>query len=150
MAQENSTAAATVTVCCKLPHGINVDLYDMVDRAEAAPGGMQTVKRAELRRNFKRITLNGFSYAQNKAPKNPVMEGFGLTFNVPREPMAEWLKLHADQDYVKNGLIFIQDGRREVEAQLKDHASQRSGLERIDPKDKRQLGASIKPADAKA
>lgn len=139
---------STCTVACRLPNGLQVMLYDMIDHMEAAPGGMQRIKRAQARK-MTPIILNGFSTAQNRAPKHEIRDGFGLTFGVPAAPMKEWLEMHKDQDYVKNGLIFIQDGRREIEAQIRDHVDQKSGLERIDPRDKKALGKGIQAADKK-
>jgi hypothetical protein len=147
---ENTTASATVTVACRLPHGIEMMLYDKQKRQEAAPGGMQEVVRYEPRRSVKPIKLNGFSHEQNKAPVHPVQGGFGLTFDVPKAFFDEWYDQHKEQDYIVNGLIFAQDGRRNFDAQLKDHLDQKSGLERIDPKDKKEMAKyKVKAVDAK-
>lgn len=141
MATENTTAGATVCVACKLPNGIEIMLYDMVDHNEPTSNGYQTVKKARPRKGMKPIVLNGYEHKQNKAPKNQIQEGFGLTFNVPKAEFEEWVRVNAESDFIVNGLIFAQDGRRaNIDVQVQEHRAVKSGFERIDPKDKKQMG----------
>jgi hypothetical protein len=138
--QENTTAGATCVVACKLPNGIEITLYDMVDGYEPSPSGPRPIKVARVRKGMKPIILNGYEHKQNKAPKNQIQEGFGLTFNVPKAEFEEWVKVNAESDFIVNGLIFAQDGRRaNIDAQVQEHRAVKSGFERIDPKDKNQM-----------
>ena len=123
---------ASVTVGCKLPHGLTMRVFDMVETQEPVMGGgFRAVKVAQERPQ--RVTLNGFSNAQNRAPNSPIVEGFALTHGVDAEFWSAWKAQNADSDVVKNGLIFAHEKSVNTEAEAKDKKTLRSGLERLDP-----------------
>ncbi|WP_048996416.1 hypothetical protein [Burkholderia multivorans] len=84
--------------------------------------------------NGKRVTLNG-SNSSN------VIGGHGLT-QVDAEFFAKWLEDHKDYAPVKAGLIFAHEKSVNAEAEAKEKANNKSGLEGIDPENP---GASIAP-----
>lgn len=94
---------ATVTVGCKLPSGLHLDL----------PGKT-------------RVTLNG-SNASN------VIGGHGITENVDADFFAAWLKAYADHPAVKSGLIFAHEKAASTAAEARDKTKNTSGFEGIDP-----------------
>lgn len=100
---------ATVTVACKIPAGLHLE---MPDRSDA--------------RKKVRFTIKGSSGSR-------VIGGYGLTENVPADFFAEWMKSHADQPYVKKGMIFAQERLNMVEGQAREQAAIKSGFERLDP-----------------
>ncbi len=123
---------ASVTVACKLPAGLKLRVFDMIETQEPVMGGgSRTVKVA--RENPKSVTVKGWSHPQNMAPNAPIVEGFALTPNVDKDVWDAWLKDNADSDVVKNGLIFAHEKAGGAEAESKDKKSLRSGLERLDP-----------------
>lgn len=91
--------AETVTVGCKLPNGIVLE----VDGAQP-------------------VVLNG-------ANSSNVIGGYGLTENVDKAMFDKWLDLHKDQAYVKNELVFAQAKTNSAEAKAKENADVATGLE---------------------
>lgn len=114
MAKIETTApssANTVTVGCKLPHGLVLEL-----------GGNE-------------ITVKG-------ANSSAIVGGFGLTEGVPADFFDAWMAKNKDMALVKNELIFAQAKTSEAQAEAKDKAANKSGLE--------GMGTSDMPADVKA
>jgi len=101
--------AETVTVGCKLAHGIHMDLH---------PKGQPR----------KRFTLKGNNSAR-------VIGGFGITENVPKDHFDEWLRIHKNLPAVVDGLIFAMSQTASVEAKAREMAELRHGAERINPED---------------
>lgn len=139
--QTNSTA--TVTVACRLPHGLILRVFQMEEiQVPLLNGPPKTVKQAmEM---AKRFVINGFAHAQNRAPEyeilaghplaNGTMEGgFALTPGVPKDLWDMWLEQNKTSMMVKNGLVFAFESRADVGAKATDGQKIRSGLERMDP-----------------
>jgi hypothetical protein len=123
----------TVTVACKLPHGLKLRLFNMVDSQEPIlGGGYRTVKVA--REMPKSVTLKGWSHAQNMAPDAQIIGGYALTPNVDKDFWDAWLAQNQELDAVRNNLIFAHDKSVNAEAESKEKRDVRSGLERLDPK----------------
>lgn len=136
MAQQDNTprktGTATVTVASKLPHGLMMKVYDMVEVDQLVMGGgMRRVKEARPREVTYR--LNGNSVAQNRAPGCEIIGGFALTHGIPRDFWDMWLSQHKDWMAVKNGLIFAHDGLEDARAESTEKKDLRSNLERINP-----------------
>ncbi|EMB4114254.1 MULTISPECIES: hypothetical protein [Serratia] len=91
--------AEQVTVGCKLPNGLVLE----VDGHQQAVAGY----RGEDVR---------------------IIGGYGLT-PVDKELWDAWLKIHKDQPYVKNGVIFAQDNGNSARAQAKEQEKLKSGLD---------------------
>jgi hypothetical protein len=126
--------AGTVTVYCKLPHGLILRVFDFEERTEytGSGGGTRTVKVA--RELPKLAILNGWSHPQNQAPGCLIVNGFAVTPDVDKDLWDLWLQQNATADVVKNGLIFAHEKAGNGTAESKEKASVRSGLERLDPK----------------
>ncbi|WP_312387862.1 hypothetical protein [Atlantibacter hermannii] len=107
--------AETVTVGCKLPNGIVLE-------------------------------VEGYSVVLNGANSSNVIGGYGLTENVDKEAFDKWMKIHADQAYVKNELVFAQAKTNSAESKAKENADRRSGLEGL-PQDRPMPG--IEKSDGK-
>jgi hypothetical protein len=131
----------TVTIACKLPNGIHLDVFRMDDWNEQTPTGVRATKRAVRDGRF---TLNG---TRRRTDDPRIAEGFALTHGVPAEHWARWLDANKDSALVTNGLIFAQKGA-DVRAQAREKAGQLSGLEPIDPKNlPREFRGKIETAD---
>ncbi len=110
----------TVIVACKIPNGLILEMG------------------AEGSDNYQRVVLNG---PNSRHPDSPLVKtaaevagGYGLT-TVDEKFMAGWLKKHSWLPAVKNGMVFIQPDLVEAQAKALDTADNRSGLERLNPKD---------------
>lgn len=135
----------TVVVACKLPHGLVLRLYDMVDFDEpAAGGGYRTVKRARPRPE--QFVLRGYLTKYRGSKLQPIAEtsSFAYTEGVGKEFFDEWLKQNRDNPVVVNGLIFSAEKPEAVRGFAKEHAKLRNGLEPIDPA---RLPRNVQTAD---
>lgn len=124
----------TVSVACKLPHGLVLRLFDMVDENEAqAGGGYKTVKKARPRQNT--VTIKGY-LAEQKASSvqlPAIGSSFAITHGVDKDFFEAWLKQNEDLDAVRNHLVFAGEKNDTVRGLVNDHKDQRCGLEPIDP-----------------
>lgn len=129
----------TCTVGCRLPNGLILRLYTMVEHDEPLIGGNghKTVKRAQplfQDGKPKEIKLNGSARFVGKEMPHDIRNGAGLTFGVDADFFAKWMADNKDSEIVKNGLVFAQTKAGEIEAQAKDHRQQVTGLEPLDPR----------------
>jgi hypothetical protein len=127
--------SATVTVACKLPHGLVLRLHKMVEMNEpTAGGGFRKVNRAQVVGDP--VTVKGYSrrfdHRIEQAPA-ALPSSFALTYGVDAEFFKEWLKQNKDLDAVKNNLIWAHEQTDMVEGFVKEHEKQRSGFEPVDP-----------------
>lgn len=123
----------TVTVACKMPHGIVLRLFDMVSAQEAVQGGgYREIQKARARPQT--IKING--YLEKYDPKLPPASrtsSFALTSGVPKDFWEEWLKQNHDLTMVTNGLIFAHKSSASSKAESREKEKIRTGLEPIDP-----------------
>ena len=127
-----ANAQKTVTVACKLPHGIMLQLYKMIDGVEpVSGGGYRQIKVAQ--KVGEPIKINGNSHKQNALPSCIIRDSFAFTENVPKDHWDAWLEQNQSLDFVKNGLIFAHETTNSVVDQAKDHKAIRSGFERLNP-----------------
>jgi len=127
-------SSGTLTVACKLPNGLILRTFDMVDTHEQGPLQSRTVKMARYTgQSFK---INGNSFAQNKAPMFGQMEnhGFALTHDVPADLWNKWLEQNKDAEIVQRGHIFAHGDGRSVRAEANEKKAEKTGLERLDQK----------------
>lgn len=121
----------TVTVACKLPHGMIMQIHKGYDSEEPVfGGGVRKVTRFETVGSP--ITLNGNSSYQDQAPGYSIRGGFALTHNVPAKFFRQWCKEQKDSDFIKKGLVYACSDVHDAEDKAKEHRSIKSGLERLD------------------
>jgi hypothetical protein len=140
----NTTASNTVIVGCKLPNGIFMQGYKMVDTEEPMPLGTRTVKKAVPVGD--RVKINGNGAPQGALAQGLVDGGYALTYNVPADTARAWMDANKDSDMVKNKLIFISDKPENAIAQSKNNHAAKSGLERLDVSTMSKNGQQV-PAD---
>lgn len=134
-----TTTGPTVTVACKLPGGLLVQLCEMEEVAEQVMGGgSRMVRRA--RRVGPLVKLNGFANPVNDKPKTLTYGGYGLTYGVPKDLFEEWLAQNADLDAVRTGLVFAFDEPDDAKEAAVERKETRSGLEPLDPKARHRIG----------
>ena len=118
-----------VTVACKLPHGMRLRLFKMVDAMENVAGNtMRTVQRAQ--QIGPDVVIKGVAVEFGK--EKTLSSGFALTPGIDKEFFDEWLRQNQHHDAVKNHLIFAASTRDAVEGEAGDHKKQKSGLEPLD------------------
>lgn len=118
--QETAKRLGTVTVGCKLPHGLWMELQ--VD------DGPKTA-----------ILARGCNTSE-------VVGGFGLTPNVQKDFWDAWLEQHKNLKFVKNGQIWAYKSIEGAKAKAKEMAEIKHGMEALDPNN---LPKGIEKADLK-
>lgn len=112
--------SGTVTVACKIPNGLILRLFEMVDTTEVMPNGHRTIKKAQPKGSP--VQIAGYSHEFMQAPRSALASGgYALTHGVDADFWEEWLNQNRDADYVRNGLIFAQEKTADVRAQAKEH-----------------------------
>lgn len=123
--EQNSTK--TVTVGCKLPHGLHLALHE---------------KQGDEWIETQRVTVAGANAAE-------IIGGHGITTGVPKDFWDEWLRRNKNSPAVRNGLIFADESAARVAGASNERKANRTGFEGIDPKKPDPTG-EIKPQDGKA
>lgn len=141
-------STATVTVGCKLPHGLKARIFVMADASEALRDGTtRPIKQA--RQVGEPIVFKGYlERYQPNLPPAARMSSVAYTEGVPLDFWEQWVAQNHDLDALRNGLVFAQRDMSEARAQGRDLANVTVGLEPIDP-DSPQYGIKIKPYNAK-
>lgn len=122
-----SNSAGRITVGCKLPHGLVLQL----ERAEikTAMNGAQEKTHQWI---GERVILNGSN-------TSGIIGGYGITRDVDAEFFAAWVRQNSDEKGVptfaplKAGLIFAIAAPAAVEQEARNRATVRSGLEPLNP-----------------
>ena len=124
--------AGKVSIACKLPHGLKLRVFNIIERDVPVMGGGTRIERmAEQRAEI--AIVHGFSHAQNSAPHCTIIGNYAITDNIDKDLWDLWLSQNKDSAMVKNGLIFANEKAVSVSDQAKDGAKIKSGLERLDP-----------------
>ena len=100
--------AEMVTVACKLPNGIILELGEHPNTKRVAIKGSNSNKVITARSEF--------AYTE-----------------VDKAFMDAWMAKHDTFAFVKNGLLVVQKDRRNAEAVAKENASNPTGLDPVDP-----------------
>lgn len=111
--------AGTVTVACKIPNGLILRLFEMIDTNEVTPTGYRSIKKAQPK--GPQVTIAGYSREFMQAARAPIASGFALTRGVDADFWEEWLNQNQDSDCVRNGLIFAHENAADSKAQAKEH-----------------------------
>lgn len=134
--------ANTVTIACKLPNGMFLDLMGE-EKEEMVPSNSGPVRQVK-RDLLKRVLVRGVA-AERRLERGDehgdpmespgimtVQGGYGLTFGVDKDFWDAWLRQNANSDLVKNRLIFAAAGDKAAD-QAREQEEIRSGLEPLDP-----------------
>lgn len=111
----------TITVGCKLPHGLQIPLGSLED---TTVDGKQ-VKM--FRPNGRHITLNGYHAKEASA------FGVGITDGVDAAEFRAWAEKHREFAPLARGLIFEVKRPSDAPAAAKERADLKSGFEGLDP-----------------
>lgn len=115
---EPKLVSESVLVACKLPHGLNLDLYDgNVLRSRVKLSGIMGFRIPNPDRKF----VNPETYA-----------GHSIT-SVPRAHWEEWYATHKSHPAVVNGFVYVSKTRDDAQAQAKEREKERTGFEQLDP-----------------
>jgi len=93
---------STVTIGCKLPNGIHMQVGD-------SP----------------RVRILGWNNNEIAGLSH------GITRDVPADLWEAWRKEHADSKLVTNGIIFAEESEKRAKDKAKDNKEQKSGFEQL-------------------
>lgn len=122
----------TVTVCCKLPHGLTLQAQEPYEQQVAVPQGMERRTEKMWRPFGQKVLIAGNALPVGGTPSGDLKHGVAITYGVPRELWELWLDQNHDHDAVVNGLIFIAESREDAFAMAKDMRKVKTGMEPLD------------------
>lgn len=140
-------AKDTVTVGCKVPQGLVLDIYGAPEthRAGITPTAIRsfTLKGSRFPKNDAGVAVKQWNVQGGDA-------GFGITEGVPADFWAAWLEQHKDSELVTNGIVFAVGTVADAEAEAKSRETVKSGMEPIDPDAPQKQGVpGIEKSDEK-
>lgn len=143
--------AKHVTVACKHPAGIILQLQQKVTRRQPLPGG-GNVEIEEWEKIGPQVKLNGFAIPRGPDlnPDNipQISGGFALTHGVDAEFFRKWMDQNKDSDIVKNGLVFAAENPTYAADKAKERKKDVvSGLEPLAQDKDYRAPAKVQKAD---
>ncbi|MDB5448416.1 MAG: hypothetical protein JWQ97_3733 [Phenylobacterium sp.] len=125
----------TVTVACKLPNGLILRVFDMVEHDEPVMGGgFRSVSRAH--QTGTDVVIKGA--AAPFGMEKPLVGGYALTSNVDADFFTRWLEQNAESDMVRNRMVFAHGRADHVRGQAREQDEITSGLEPLKQKGDRR------------
>lgn len=129
-------AGRTVTVACKVPSGLVLQLQRPMRRREPAMGSATPQEVTYMVKYGDRYTVKGPSYPVGTPPKGfpkpPMNEGgFALTPGIPTDFWKQWVEQNQNAPYVKSGAIFAYTDIDDAVACAADNEGYLTGLEPI-------------------
>jgi len=127
----------TVTVACKFPNGIRLQLCRRVEFVEEGLGG-QRINRVRFDKVGETYFVRGPVQPNGQVPKGyqrPILSegGYALTRGIPEAFWNEWLKQNKDSPYVLNKIILAAPTPDRAEDETDDMAEIKTGFEPIVP-----------------
>lgn len=124
----------TVTVACKIPNGMILQLCRMVPQQEQSLTGRREVLIAE--RVGTAYIVAGPAYPVQPPAGYPrqvqVEGGYALTRGIPAEFWRQWYEQNKESAFVKNGHIFAHSTLESTIDQADDGAKLKTGFEPLD------------------
>ncbi|CEF53217.1 hypothetical protein [Acetobacter ghanensis] len=130
-APHTTRTASTVTVICRMPAGLVLDLYDAGELAARA--GASTPVMAPPKPTAS-VRLNGAKADPRYHARDNVLLGMGGRTEVDASFWQAWTAQNPHFLPLVNGLIFAQPRAQDASAELAERGQHRSGLEGLEPK----------------
>lgn len=119
-----------ITVLCRLPSGIELELHDLgilKERASSdAPIGLASVPRQS-------VLLNGAKHDPTYHPAEGRLLGRAGRTQVDADFWNAWLKQNERNGIVTRKLVFAEANPTKADAAVAELAKERTGLEGVDP-----------------
>lgn len=140
-----------VTVACKIPNGIILQLCRETKYWEDTPSGSKERKRFD--RAGPRYHVAGPAYPNGQAPKGypervPTAGGFALTSDIPKEFWDQWLEQNRETSFIVNGQVFAMSTLDSAQGKGREQKDIMTGFEAIsqdlDPEKDPRLPKPIK------
>jgi hypothetical protein len=146
-AEKRATAPAktgsTVTVACKVPNGVVLQLCQKVEWDEETPSGSR--KRVRYDKTGETFVVRGpaVPYGNPNVAATPLVGGYALTPGVPEDFWKAWLEQNKTTDMVTSGMIFAHGKVADTRAEAREKKDLRSGLEPLVPDTDRRMPRSV-------
>jgi hypothetical protein len=125
-------SGGTVTVCCKLPSGLILRVYDFVERHVPAGAGQYRLAKVPVPRE-EEYAVTGYAVPFGMPHDKTIAGGYALTPGIPEDFFDYWLAQNKGHPAVKQGLIFAHRQMESARDMAKERAELRSGLEPLNP-----------------
>lgn len=125
-----------VTVFCRLPHGLELSVFDTKEVNHRAALSAAKTPDFSLFRGVRTHVINGARRDARYHPKDNVLLGMAGRTSVPKDFWDAWVEQNKDSDFIKKNLIFAEATERDGAARQAEMATERMGLEGIDPEGK--------------
>jgi hypothetical protein len=130
-AAKPSAAGAKVTVYCKLPNGLRIRNFVMIEqREQVMGGGVREFKIADQRGDD--ILLWGNRFRIGDPMTHRIVGNYGVTEGVSKEAWDNWVEANKDSPMVRNGLVFAAEKRDFGDGEARDRRDTLSGLEAME------------------
>ena len=143
-------SSGTVTVACKVPTGLELQLQKETTWPENTPSG--TVMRTRFDKVGEVVTVRGPAQPNGPRPRGMppppmVVGGYALTPGVDAGFFAKWLEQNKDAPYVVSKMIMAHGSRDHIRGEAHANRDTRSGFEPLepesDPRMPKPIGAGI-------
>lgn len=136
------TSARTVTIACKMPHGIVIRDHDEATVHENVMGGGS--RKVKVFRPVGRpIRIKGPVVPDQFIRLVEVVGGYAITEGVDLDLFEKWMRWNREAPYVTNKLIYGDEDGSKVRAWARDHDSVRSGMEPLDVTMRSEAGRMV-------
>lgn len=123
---------ATVTVACKIPQGMLIQLHEKQEFDEVVQGGNR--KNTRFVPTGEPIHIKGPAHPQNEGPRVRIVGGYALTERVPKDIWDRWVDQSGKHlPAMKNRLLYAYDTTAKTADAAREAKKQTTGLERLDP-----------------
>jgi hypothetical protein len=132
LSQQLPRSNKTVTVACKLPHGIVI--RDFEERSEYEPvfGQAERRKVSVYRPVGPKIRIKGPSVPSLFIRYVEVIGGYAITEGIPADVYERWENWNMEAPFFANDLIFAHEDGARARAWAKDHETIKSGMEPLE------------------
>jgi hypothetical protein len=140
--------AGSITVACKIPNGLILRNFNMVeDHEPVLGGGTRAYKKAV--QVGEPVKINGPATPHGQAPLVTIVGGYALTQGVDEEFFNKWIEDNKTHPAVVNRLIFAHSKPEMVTGAAKENEKRTSGLEGINPDGDARVSKSVRKMDNK-
>ena len=135
--------AETVTVCCRLPHGLRLRLTPEGDVARRAALSKAGTPDRSPTVYVKEVVVNGANRAPDFHPKDNVLLGRVGRTVVEKSFWDAWHAAHKDSDLVKNSCVFAELTDAKADAKSREFEAVKTGFEPVCPEELKRKGLEV-------